>query len=276
MEGVVPAAEILLNGITIGTTHDPWDVHRFEVTDRLRPRNELTLRFEKDFEKVGIRRQIALSIESRLCRLAGSAWEWNEATHAEALRGKLHLVSSHPELPIEILLEVNGHCVWRQSLTLTNENTNIEIVAGPFDLDSWRPRRWGLPVLHDIHLVIRRDDVDGVIVHEETWKAGFRQLDLMLDYDKPAMIDIHRSEELRVRRLSQADVMNWQSKDPSRMLGHDWDVDMIVLESVLAPDRLYDLADRMGVMVRHEVAGDPSLERAIRRHSRHPSVLIDG
>ena len=272
-EGIVPAAEVILNGISLGSTHDPWGIHRFDVSGRLLPRNELALQFEKGFDQVGVRRLIALCVESRLVQLASAEWEWNDANQPNALRGKLLLVSSGPPLPIEILLELNGQTVWQKSLTLEQEQTTVEISAGPFDLDSWRPRRWGLPVRQEVHLVVQRAGDDGSILHEESWQAGFRHLDLMPDYDKPAMIDTHGRDELRIKRLSQAAVLAWNDDDPASLFGNDFDVDMIVLESVLAPERLYDLADRMGIMVKHEVAGDLALERAVRRLSRHPSVL---
>ncbi|MBX9652779.1 hypothetical protein K2Y11_04090 [bacterium] len=276
LEGITPSARVMLNGEEIGSTSGTWDAHRFDVTDKLKPRNELILHFESGFDRAGIRRQVILSVESALAIVMSAKWNWNEPTEANALHAQIQLHSSSPPMPVEILIDVNGANVLRQSFSLEGYDQTIDLSAGPIEVDPWRPRYLGLPVRNEVRLLIRRTQDGQSILHDETFLAGFRHLDLLPDYDKPTRIDVDRRRELRMARIGSARMEGWDGDDLLTLLGEDSNADMIVLESVLGPDRLYELTDRMGILVRHEVVGDPSLERAVRRLSHHPSVLIEG
>lgn len=276
LEGITPSARVMLNGEEIGSTSGTWDAHRFDVTDKLKPRNELILHFESGFDRAGIRRQVILSVESALAIVMSAKWNWNEPTEANALHAQIQLHSSSPPMPVEILIDVNGANVLRQSFSLDGYDQTIDLSAGPIEVDPWRPRYLGLPVRNEVRLLIRSTQDGQSILHDEAFLAGFRHLDLLPDYDKPTRIDVDRRRELQLARIGSARMEGWDGDDLLTLLGEDSNADMIVLESVLGPDRLYELTDRMGILVRHEIVGDPSLERAVRRLSHHPSVLIEG
>jgi len=276
LEGIIPSTLVSLNGESLGSTRDAWDIHRFEVTEKLKPRNELVLRFDPGFDLAGIRRDAALSVESAVATVVNSEWKWNEPTESKALQGRISVRSSRPPIPVEVSIDVNGANVFRQSITLDRDDQAIDVVAGPIDVDPWRPRHLGLPIRNEVHLLVRRAEDNQAILHDETFLAGFRHLDLLPDYDKPTRIDMDRRRELRIARISWPRLNGWNGDDIVTLLGENSNADMIVLESALGPDRLYELTDRMGILVRHEVVGDPSLERAVRRLSHHPSVLTEG
>lgn len=276
LEGIAPAAEVVLNGEQIGSTSGTWDVHRFDVTGKLKPRNDLILLFDAGFEQAGIRREAALSVESAFAIVTSAEWKWNEPTEANAIQGRIQLHSSNSPMAMDITLDVNGNNVFRKSIPSDGQDQLIDILAGPLEVDPWRPRYLGLPVRNEVRLLIRSTQDGQSILHEETFFAGFRHLDLLPDYDKPTRIDVDRRHELRIARVGSTRLSGWNGDDIMTLLGEHSNADLIVLESVLGPDRFYELTDRMGILVRHEVVGDPSLERAVRRLSHHPSVLTEG
>lgn len=276
LEGVTPSARVVLNGAEIGSTTGRWDVHRFDVTARLKPRNELILHFESGFDRAGIGRQVVLSVESALASVTSAVWNWNEPFEANALQAQIELHSSRPPMPIEVSLDLNGANAFRQTFSLDRQDQTINILVGPFDVDPWRPRYLGLPVRNEVRLLVRGTKDRQAILHDETFLVGFRHLDLLPDYDKPTRIDVDRRHDLRIARLDSTRLEAWDGDDLLTLLGEDSNADMIVLESTLGPDRFYELTDRTGILVRHEVVGDPSLKRAVWLLSHHPSVLTEG
>jgi hypothetical protein len=270
LDRLVGLPRLVLNDQEIPITFQPWLPIRIDVTDRLRPRNQLTLLYSDSPSLAGVRESVHLSIESEFAQNVRIEWDWNEPTEDPSFRARMTFESSNlsgPAREVELLVELNQQSIIRQPVLLDGGINHINFQHGPVDVDPWRPSTVGLPVRQDMRVVLSADDY---LLWQRSMLVGFRQVDATRG-DDGSVIIAGKHEFRRSNDLIAGDIDLWGSDRTSGESEASGRVDLV---GELAGQAFYDWADRRGLLVCHDGIGDPDLERAVRRRSEHPCVVL--
>ncbi|MBY0589544.1 hypothetical protein K2X85_20400 [bacterium] len=274
VEGAPPGTVLHLGSKEIGITRSIWEELRVDVTELLRPRNDIDVRVgpitegsEHDFSFASDVRLIVTSASLADARIH---WQWDEPTSTQAIAGRLILDESCRLPPGSVVQwELNDQLVGSRTLEEWDPTKSFGFAIGPVTGDPWRPLGLGLPIRHQLRWQIRRNDQ--LFWHEErsiglrrieAWGRDNQLLRIGGEYesglpdtiiDAPSILDQEHWREVLLRSAGR-----------------------ISLSGRLASDELYDWADRRGVIIDHDCRGNEELRQAIQRQSHHPSVVIRG
>lgn len=290
-------ATFQLNGRQLGAGSSIWGECRFDVTELLRPSNELVIQLDASAESDlhfgslghseasapagkrhpvgGILGGVCLTVESKAFLPRGVLIQ----TDFEGGKGSLsfgaetQIRSQQSELELVLLLD--GRTIHRQVLDPTGGDrwNQLSIELAGLEVEPWWCRELGPPRLHELSLCCRRG---GEVVHELAWPVGFRRIEQI----DPATWSVN-DRTVHARRLSL-----WPDRSFAPGFGEDpekvFDVwrlaqgNTVHVVGHFAPDSFYRLCDRAGLMVEQDVPANPrghcgALAR-VARLSAHPSL----
>ena len=209
-------------------------------------------------------------------------------------------VTNQSSLPLRgILNGTIGRIVFRQSIALAaGERKVVRFTANQFpQLRVRQPRVWWPYQYGDPHMEVLRLtlDVDGAAADEKTVRVGIREAQQTLDKRGHTVFQVNRRKIL-IRGGGWTPDLFY--REPHARLVHEMEyvrqmhLNAIRLEGKLGSEDLFDLADRMGVLVMagwqccdhwqhwdkwtpadHTIAHD-SLYNQITRLRSHPSLLV--
>lgn len=269
IERLVGSPQVLLNGEELAGTRRPWQPIRWEITNRLKNRNQIALRFPESTPQGGVLESIHLVIESEFAQNVQIEWDWNEPTDHPSFRARMTLESSDlsgPERTADLRIELNKQPILRLPIVIAEGVNRFDFEHGPVDLDPWRPSTVGLPIRQDVRIILQSA---GDILWQRSMQVGFRRVQSQGRDDGSVVIagehDFPRNDEFS----STSDL--WRSDGLDGIGEARGRIDLV---GELAGHHVYDWADRRGLLVCHDPRGDSDLEQAIKRRSEHPCVVL--
>jgi hypothetical protein len=274
---------ISLNDVLIADGCDPWGTMTLDITDDLRPSNQLIVHVTTPEPgmpfPLGIRGSVSLRVESADLRFSWSDWQMHEPERDNALGLRLTVETRLPIEDLEVVMELDAKVIYRQPLRNYSHDGVLDgeeglrtvmsrIDLGPFDVDPWRPAGFGLPILHEFRAGIVHA---GEMIYQKALGClGFRDIEIE-EVGEESVVRCGGAVRRGIlyRMLFEPDSIGpLLQTPPLRTPGS-----VLSLREHVATWNDYVIATGVGAIISHETDGDSRLEAALDLLACHPSVI---
>lgn len=268
-DGIIEAADVLLNEHPLGTVTRSWQCSAFDVTDLLESKNRLRVVFRPTIEGegavIGLAGPVSLRVESARARVTRAIWQCREPTRAESLLGSLTVETDGESDPLELVIAVNGRPIHSEPVDGAVGVWNWTGAMSAGEVDPWRPRGLGLPIRHQLTLEVTRERE--CLVHHE-WSVGFHEIKWRSETGEIVVGD--RSVRPTVQSLDLSSLGH-----PPAELAAPGQARLTILRGFLDFAR-YSFSDRVGELIVHDASADKSLSERLPTLRHHPSIIMPG